>query len=83
MEESNPGAVLGEAVRSRRKALALSQADLGRLAGTGRIFVGAIEAGKRTLRLDKVLSVLDVLGLRFSIEPGRGGIRRADHAATD
>lgn len=83
MEVLPPSTALGDAVRSRRKALSLSQADLGRLAGTGRIFVSSLEAGKRTLRLDKVLSVLEVLGLRFTIEQGRGGIKRADDVPTD
>jgi len=63
---------LGDAVRSRRKELGLKQAELAELAGCSARFVHTMEAGKATVRLDKVLDVLDVLGLRLTVEgPGR------------
>lgn len=63
---------LAIAVRRRRKALGMNQTDLSLLAGCGRLFVSELERGKQTLRLDKLLSVLEVLGLNLTLTPGRG-----------
>ena len=63
---------LAEAVRQRRTELGLRQADLAQLAGCSRRFVHTLEQGKSTLRLDKLLDVLEVLGLGLSVVPGRG-----------
>lgn len=59
---------LSEAVKNRRKALRLTQRQLADLAGCHYMFVSDLEQGKPTLRLDKVESVLLVLGLRLQIE---------------
>ncbi len=62
----------GARIRSRRDELGLKQAELAELAGCSTRFVHTVEAGKKTVRLDKLLDVLDVLGLRLTIEgPGR------------
>lgn len=50
-------------VRDRRKKLGLTQQDLADLAGASDRFVRDFENGKPGVRLDKVLDVLDVLGL--------------------
>ncbi|MBT5119622.1 MAG: helix-turn-helix transcriptional regulator [Planctomycetes bacterium] len=50
----------------RRKKHRLSQAQLAALAGVGRRFVSELERGKQSLQLDKVLAVLDVLGLSLA-----------------
>lgn len=63
---------LGPAVRARRIDLDLSQADLADLASCSHRFVTALEAGKATVRLDKVLDVLGVLGFDLELVPGRG-----------
>lgn len=65
-------AVLARAIRARRKALRLTQVDLSRLAGCGPDFVYDLEAGKPTLRLDKLLDVLSVLGLEIVVGQGKG-----------
>lgn len=65
---------LAEAVRERRLELGLRQADLAELGGCSRRFVHTLEQGKPTLRLDKLLDVLEVLGLGLSVVPGRGEI---------
>lgn len=65
---------LAEAVRRRRVELGLRQADLAELGGCSQRFVHTVEQGKPTLRLDKLLDVLEVLGLGLSIVPGRGEI---------
>jgi len=66
---------LAAAVRARRKALGVTQIELARLAGCGPVFVYALESGKKTLRLDKLLDVLEVLGLEIVVRAGRGGVR--------
>jgi len=62
---------LGRAVRARRRALKLTQAELAHLAGCGLAFLYDLEVGKPSVRLDKVLDVLGALGLSLRIEPGR------------
>jgi HTH-type transcriptional regulator / antitoxin HipB len=78
MEESKmglPAEALGRGVRDRRESLGLRQAELAELAGCSPRFVHTLETGKPTLRLDKVLDVLEVLGLDLLLAPGRGRIR--------
>lgn len=65
---------LGEAVRRRRHELGLRQTELADLAGCSQRFVHTVEHGKRSLRLDKVLDLLEVLGLALLVVPGRGRI---------
>lgn len=50
-------------IRARRVALRLGQQDLADLSGTSVRFVRNLEHGKSTARLDKVLAVLEALGL--------------------
>lgn len=63
---------LAEAVRRRRAELGLRQADLAELAGCSQRFVHTVEHGKPSLRLDKLLDLLEVLGLGLVVVPGRG-----------
>jgi len=63
---------LADAVRRRRTSLGLKQVDLAELAGCSTRFVHAVEAGKATMRFDKLLHVLRVLGLRLQLEPAGG-----------
>jgi len=53
---------LGAALRQARKALGLTQAELALAAGVGLRFVVELEAGKPTVRLERVLRVIDALG---------------------
>ena len=75
MDSKVAAEVLGEAVRARRRALGLTQKELSRLAGCGLAFLYELERGKPTVRLDKVLGVLGVLGLELLVQEGRGGVR--------
>ncbi len=60
-------------VRNQRRQLKLSQIEVSDLAGCGPVFLYELEKGdKSTLRLDKVLAVLEVLGLEFVLQPGKG-----------
>jgi len=65
--------VLGAVVSARREELGLRQAEVAELAGCGARFVHELENGKRTVQLDKLLQVLDVLGLHLEIERGSRG----------
>ncbi len=67
-------APLGEVVRRRRKELGLRQTELADLAGCSPRFVHTVEQEKPSLRLDKVLDLLEVLGLDLLVVPGRGRI---------
>ena len=80
--DSRPGWArsLGDAVRRRRKALKLTQAELARLAGCGPVFIFAVEHAKPTVRLGKLVDVLQVLGLELVIRPGQGAIRAENGA---
>ncbi len=62
---------LGRAIRARRRELGLTQVALARFAGCGLAFLYELESGKGTVRLDKLLAVLHVLGLTLRLEPGR------------
>lgn len=49
-------------MRQQRKASKMTQQDLADRAGVGIRFIRELEAGKPTLRLDKVNIVLDLFG---------------------
>ncbi len=65
---------LGIRLRSRRQELGLTQVELAELAGCSTRMVHAIEAGKPTARLDKLVEVLEAVGLRLEVVRGRGGL---------
>jgi len=56
-------AELAEAVVNGRQAIGLTQVELARRARVGRKFLFQLEHGKPTLRVDKVLAVLQALEL--------------------
>jgi HTH-type transcriptional regulator / antitoxin HipB len=62
---------LAKTALAMRKSLGLKQLELADLSGCGPVFVYALESGKPTLRLDKLVGVLTVLGLRLSVERRR------------
>ena len=58
---------LGRAVRARREALGLKQVELAELARCSTRFAHMVEAGKPTVRFDKLLDLLAVLGLGLQL----------------
>jgi len=63
---------LGGVIRRERKKLGLTQQELGNYAGVGINFIYNLEKGKPSLHLNKVLAVINVLGLQLKIEYGKG-----------
>lgn len=59
---------IGERIRSRRRQLRIDQSEVARLASCSKPTVVAAEQGKPTLRLDKLMAILGVLGLRLWVE---------------
>jgi len=67
---SNPAARdagVGAVVRARRRDLGLTQEAIAELAGCSGRFVRAVEAGKGTVRLDRLTAVLEALGLTLRV----------------
>lgn len=62
---------IAEQIRKRRGSLHLTQDEVADLAGCSPRFVRSLEAGKATVRLDKLVAVLDVVGLELSTRPRR------------
>jgi HTH-type transcriptional regulator/antitoxin HipB len=63
------------AVRRRRKLLGITQQKLAEMAGCGLVFVYNLEHGKPSLRFDKLLDVLAVLGLELVVAVDESGLR--------
>ncbi|OYN90480.1 transcriptional regulator [Parenemella sanctibonifatiensis] len=57
---------LAHQLRERRRDLGLTQAELADLADVSERFVRAVEAGKATVRVDKLGALVDTLGLELS-----------------
>lgn len=58
---------LAEIVRQERKRQKVSQIRLAQLADVGIRFVRDLEDGKETVQLDKVLNVLETLGIAIEL----------------
>lgn len=61
---------LARAVRLRRVSLGLRQDELADLAGVSERFVYAVEKGKASVQLDKLVAVLAALGLHLEVHRG-------------
>lgn len=64
---------LGAFVRTQRKRLALTQLDLAGVGNTGNRFIVDLENGKPTVQLQKVLDLMDLLGLEVVVRLRSGG----------
>ena len=62
-------------VKSKRKALGLTQRDLADRAGLGLRFIRELEQGKESLRLDKVNQMLALFGHRMEPAPFRPEVK--------
>jgi y4mF family transcriptional regulator len=57
-------------VAARREELSLRQDELADLADVSVRFVHAVESGRRSISLDRLLAVLTALGLHLELERG-------------
>jgi y4mF family transcriptional regulator len=60
---------IGELVKKTRKNMGVTQRDLALTSGTGIRFIIDLEQGKATCQLEKVLMVLNTLGIRTDLTP--------------
>ncbi|MBV8528637.1 MAG: helix-turn-helix transcriptional regulator [Candidatus Dormibacteraeota bacterium] len=58
---------LGAAIRHYREQQGLSQAELARLAGIHRSYLSALENGRETEQVKRLLRILKELGVRMSL----------------
>jgi HTH-type transcriptional regulator/antitoxin HipB len=64
------GSSFAAALKSRRQQLRLRQDEVADLAGVSERFVYALENGKASVQLDKVVAVLSALGLHLELHRG-------------
>lgn len=62
-------AELGAVIREQRKRLALKQLDIAGMGNTGNRFIVDLENGKPTVQLQKVLDIMNLLGLEVVVRP--------------
>jgi y4mF family transcriptional regulator len=60
---------LGSVIRQRRKALGLRQDAVAMAAGVGVMFVSSIERGKPSAEIERVLAVLNAVGIDVFVKP--------------
>ncbi|MFN3617554.1 MAG: transcriptional regulator [Aquabacterium sp.] len=60
---------IGRLVKQQRNEMNLRQLDVAGLANTGNRLIVDVENGKPTVQLQKVLDLLDILGLEVVIQP--------------
>ena len=63
---------IGKLVKEVRKSLQVTQKQLALTAGTGLRFITELEQGKPTCQLEKVLYVIQTLGIKINLIPPTG-----------
>lgn len=79
-ERADSAARLGSLVRARRRDLRLRQSELADLAGVSERFVHAVENGKLTIQIDKLVDLLDAVGLHLQVVRGGASWITTEHA---
>ena len=64
----NNSTALGQLIRERRKELNYTQGYLAEFTGLSVTFISDVERGKKTAELEKVLQLLQILGMDVFIE---------------
>lgn len=67
IEPQEQARILGARLRERRQTLAVSQGELAELAGVSVGFVGQLERGKPSVRLERLMAVANALGLEVHL----------------
>lgn len=65
---------LAHRIRKERKSQGISQTELANLSGVSLNFLSQLESAKPTVRMEKVLQVLNTLGLELHLRYGHSGI---------
>lgn len=73
-KKQTPVLLLSQRIKTERKSQGLSQTQLAQLAKVSLNFISQLESGKSTVRIDKTIAVLGVLGLELKIQYGKSGI---------
>jgi HTH-type transcriptional regulator/antitoxin HipB len=63
---------LGRTIRTLRKQLKVTQAELAMTSGTGLRFIVDLEKGKATCQIGKILQVLQALGVQLQADRSSG-----------
>jgi y4mF family transcriptional regulator len=69
MEATSEPAVLGAAIRARRRALGVTQDELAASIGVSRRVIGQLENGKETVHVGIVLRAARAVGLDVGVQP--------------
>ena len=80
MSKTSPAGSLADTVKRMRKRLKLSQVEAADRAGVGLRFLRELEAGKPTLRMDKVNAVLFLFSLQLGPVPLEPPVESAEDA---
>ena len=64
----NTTKTLGETIRARRKELHYTQAYLAEFTGLSVTFISDVERGKTTAEIEKIIRLINVLGLNLLVE---------------
>ena len=59
---------LGETIRARRKEVHYTQAYLAEFTGLSVTFISDVERGKTTAEIEKIIRLINVLGLNLLVE---------------
>lgn len=59
---------LGETIRARRKELHYTQSYLAEFTGLSVTFISDVERGKTTAEIEKIIRLINVLGLNLLVE---------------
>lgn len=59
---------LGQAIRHYRREAGITQAELAKQSGLNRTYLSALEQGRETEQLKRLLRVLRLLGVRMTLE---------------
>jgi y4mF family transcriptional regulator len=61
--------IMASQIKDLRKKIGLTQTEFSKRVGVGLRFLRELEQGKTTVRLDKLMQVLDFLGYHLELKP--------------
>ncbi len=65
---------LGKFIREQRESKGISQTDLAQLSRTSLNFISQLENGKESVRVSKLVDVLNALGIKIKVSLGKNEI---------